>query len=196
MTMARLFGFVVLVALLGRGEAWAGVVSPPGLVETVVGQLAELPQRRGRFVREKRLAALTVVLRSTGTLTYTRPDHLEDVTEAPRYESLMVDGRSVVLTGADRRGHRLDLDDDSRVRVMVETLLAPLSGDLGMLRRNYVVSARGDPGAWHLDLAPGRPEVAALVRHVGLDGNDNTLRRVEIERANGDCESLVITPLP
>ena len=67
-----------------------------------MARLAQAPQRRANFVEEKTLAALTVPLRSEGRLEYRRPDHLEKITTAPQYESLVVEGgRLVIAAGGD-----------------------------------------------------------------------------------------------
>ena len=90
-------------------SAQPGPPGPAGLLPEVMARLAQAPERRATFEEEKRLAVLDRPLRSTGTLLYRRPRHLERHTIYPAPESLVVDGDRLVLTVGQEpleRSHR------------------------------------------------------------------------------------------
>jgi hypothetical protein len=158
-----------------------------------MAHLAQAPERRASFVEEKRLAALTVPLRSEGRLDYRKPDHLEKVTTAPQYESLVVDGdRLVIDTGKDAP-RVVELAGQPDIRTLVDTIRGALSGNLALLRRSYSVSGSGTASDWQIVLHPLDPALGRLVREVKLSGGAD-LRSIESVAANGDTDTLTVTP--
>lgn len=161
-----------------------------------MARLAAVPERRARFQEEKRLAALTEPLRSTGRLLYRRPAHLEKITEGQDPESLVVDGNRLVITEGQDPPRVVDLAAHPEAGAAVDAIRGPLSGDLAALRRSFAVTATGTPVAWRLVLVPTDPAAARLLARVEVDGADNTPRAVLIRQANGDEDRLLIEPLP
>jgi len=159
-----------------------------------MARLAAVPERRARFQEEKRLAALTEPLRSTGRLLYRRPDRLEKVTESPEAESLVVDGDRLVITTGQEPPRVVDLAAHPEVRAAVDAVRGPLSGDLAALRRSFAVTASGTPAAWRLVLVPTDP-AARLLATVEVDGAGDQPREVVIQQADGDEDRLLIEPL-
>ena len=136
-----------------------------------MARLAQAPERRAHFTEDKRLAALTTPLRSEGQLAYRKPDHLEKVTTAPRYESLVVDGdRLTVSDGPDATPRVFDVGAHPELGVLIATIRGAVSGDLALLRRFYEISGTGTPAGWSITLQPRDPAVAALVKRVTLVG--------------------------
>jgi hypothetical protein len=160
-----------------------------------MAHLAQATQRRASFVEEKQLAALSVPLRATGTLAYRKPDHLEKITTAPQYESLVVDGARLVIEGGGNDApHVVELDGQPEIRTLVDTIRGALSGDLALLRRLYDVSGTGTLADWHIVLRPRDPAIARVVKDVPLSGGSD-LRSIASIAPNGDTDTLTITPL-
>jgi hypothetical protein len=161
-----------------------------------MAQLAKAPQRRARFVEEKRLIALSAPLRSEGQLAYRKPDHLEKTTTAPRYESLVVDGdRLTISDGSNDPPRILDIGSQPEIGTLIATIRGAVSGDLPLLRRYYDVSGTGSTAGWTITLHPRDPAVAKLVKQVVLVGGAE-LQAIQSVSPNGDSDTLTITPLP
>ena len=160
-----------------------------------MAHMAQATQRRANFVEEKRLAALSVPLRAEGTLEYRKPDHLEKITTAPQYESLVVDGGRLVINGnGNDAPHVVELDGQPEIRALVDTIRGALSGDLVLLRRLYDVSGTGTVADWHILLRPRDAGIARVVKEVQLSGGAD-LRVISSVAPNGDSDTLTITPI-
>lgn len=160
-----------------------------------MAQLAAPTHRGATFIEEKQLAALATPLRSTGRLSYTKPSHLEKVTTQPQEESLVVDGGRLVINGGNDPPRVVELAGQPEIGALVDTIRGALSGDLPVLRRLYDVQGSGTLADWHLVLHPRDPALARLVREVRIAGGAD-VRRIDSVAANGDVDSLQITPAP
>ena len=170
--------------------------TPPFDVPALMARLAAVPERRAAFREEKRIAALTAPLLSSGTLLYRRPGRLEKLTDWPERESLVVDGDRVVLTTGNEPPRVLPLSADPGLRALVDAFRAPLAGDLATLARSFRVQGDGTPAAWQLDLTPTSPAVARFLRGVRVAGAGDELRTVAVTQANGDEQRLTIEVTP
>lgn len=162
----------------------------------LMARLAAVPERRARFVEEKRLGVLDQPLRSTGRLLYRRPERLEKITESPQPESLVVDGDRLVLTQGQEAPRVVDLASQPGLRALVDAIRGPLAGDLAALRRSFALDAAGSLAAWHLVMRPADPAVARLLTAVVVSGEGDSPREVDVRQANGDEDRLLIEPLP
>lgn len=170
--------------------------SQPLDLRALMARLAAVPKRRARFEEEKRLAALSEPLRTTGRLLYRRPDRLERITDGPDSERVVVDGNRLVLTEGQEAPRVVDLATQPELRALVDAVRGPLSGDLGALRRSFAVIASGTPADWRLLLQPTDPGVAKLLAHVEVRGSGDAPREVIVQQADGDEDHLLIEPLP
>ncbi len=161
-----------------------------------MAHMAQATQRRASFVEEKHLAALSVPLRSEGTLEYRKPDHLEKITSSPQYEGLVVDGDRLVINASGSDAPRVvELSGQPEIRTLIDTIRGALSGDLPLLRRLYDVSGTGTAADWHIVLRPRDPAIARVAREVQLSGGSD-LRSIASLAPNGDTDTLTITPAP
>ena len=135
-------------------------------------------------------------MRSSGTLLYRRPGHLEKLTDWPERESLVVDGDRIVLTVGDDAPRVVPLSADAGLRAAIDAFRAPLAGDLATLSRSFTVRGTGTGAAWQLDLVPVDPAVAKLLRTVQVDGAGAAVRAVIVTQANGDVQHLTIAASP
>jgi hypothetical protein len=167
--------------------------SPIGLAE-LMAMMGSVAERRATFHEERRFAALTEPLESTGHLLYRRPDHLEKITDAPQAERLVVDGDRLSLTVAGGPTHVTDLAAQPELRALVDAMRGPLAGDTAALERAFKVAVRGTKAAWRLDLTPIDPRAAKLLTEVRISGSGPTMREVLLVQANGDTQFMSIEP--
>jgi hypothetical protein len=161
-----------------------------------MAQLAKAPQRRAKFVEDKHLAALSTPLHSEGDLAYRKPDHLEKITTAPQYESLVVDGDQLAIKGSPSDAAKMfDVNAHPELGILVATVRGALAGDLPLLRRYYDLTGTGTTQSWSIILHPRDATVARLVKQVQIVG-DSELRGIQSLFPNGDSDTLTITPLP
>ena len=161
-----------------------------------MARLAAVPERRSAFRERRRFAALSEPLESIGQLVYRRPAHLEKITTWPQPERLVVDGDRLVLTPAYEPPRVVDLASQPELRVLIEAIRGPLSGDLGALQRAFAVRIAGGLSAWALDLAPLDPRAMRFLRHVRIAGAGAEIREVALVQANGDEQTILIGPAP
>lgn len=167
---------------------------PSTLEDTILARIGAVHERQNRFYEVRVLAVLTKPLESSGTLTWHAPDYLEKLTETPRREDLIIQGESVMVTRGTAQPQTLDATRNPALQLLADTLRAPLSGDLTLLRRYYHVSASGNEASnWTLTFAPAAAEVAKLVQKVSISGINNAITRLEILQANGDSQIITIT---
>lgn len=192
--MSRPLPILLLAVLLGCGGARAD--TPPDLATQVLQRLAQVGSRRASFHEEKRLAALTTVLRSSGVLTYVQPGYLEKQTLEPKPERLIIDGNRLTIVEGSAAPRQLDIDSHPALRALVDIIRAPMVGDIATLRDSYRIQATGDAGGWRLTLLPSRPEIARYVASVTLDGANNVLRVIRVVQPNGDVDTTTIDAAP
>jgi len=81
-----------------------------------------------------------------------------------------------------------------QVAAMLEGIRATLAGDRPRLEQVYRVTLEGDAAGWRLVLVPRDAEVAKIVARVTLGGVEGSVRRVEIDQADGDRSLMQIAP--
>lgn len=178
----------MLGSLLGAGGASAAEAD----LDALMARLAAVPGRRAAFTETRRFAALDRPLESTGRLVYRRPSYIEKATDWPERESLVVDGNRLVLTTGQEPPRVVDLGSQPELRVLVDAIRGPLSGDLAALQRAFTVRLDGTMAAWELDLQPLDPRAARLLRRVTVGGAGADVRTVVLQ-ANGDEQRMTIT---
>lgn len=167
----------------------------PLSLAALMARLASVPERRATFREQRRFAALTETLQSSGRLLYRRPDYLEKMTEWPTLERMVIDGTRLVITPPGNDPPQVvDLASQPELRTMMEGIRGPLAGDLDALQRSFQVQAGGSLEDWTLELTPRDPMAAKLLRAVRLAGSDSWIRDIRLVQANGDDEWMRIEP--
>jgi outer membrane lipoprotein-sorting protein len=157
--------------------------------------LAQAPQGQTRFTERKTVSLLKEPLTLTGTLSYRRPSWLEKHVLTPFDERYTVDGDTLTIDNPSQQLHKsLSLSSYPALWAFVESIRAPLAGDLSVLQQFYRISLGGTERNWLLALVPVEPEMAKLVRLIRLKGSGNRISRVEIDEANGDSSVMLIEP--
>lgn len=184
------------VAALNAGPfgALAYSVEPGSRLDTLMHELAQRQHGHASFVERQYLAILDRPLESSGELFYDAPNHIEKRTLLPKPASLMLDGGIVTI----RRGTRTytaSLRDYPLFAALLESIRATLAGDRASLEQAYTLSFTSEKAEWTLGLVPRDRAVAAIVARVRIAGAEDTVREVEIRRADGDRSVMTIKDL-
>ncbi len=172
----------------GRRVLLAALAGAPGARELarLMAALAAVPRREALFTETKTLAALRAPLRSSGLLSYTRPDRFAKITEWPRAEVLTVNGGHAALSLDGGPARRISFADQPALGGLAAAILGTLSGNLALLRRWYHVRLAGGLTDWTLTLTPRGKVLAGFVREVSLHGTGGHVHEVRTVAANGD----------
>lgn len=183
---------LVLGAVLAAAPAWA--FDLPALA----AMLAARRSAEARFTEERFVAGLEHPLRASGTLSYSAPDRFARYTLAPRAESMVVVGNTVVLTRGGRT-RQLALDTVPELTALVEAVRGTLSGDVERLHKHFRTTVDGNAGRWKLTLVPHEDEtdhrLGAQVRQLEIEGRGSDLRSVVLLLAGGDRSVMLIEPV-
>ncbi|MFT8417537.1 MAG: LolA-related protein [Acetobacter sp.] len=179
--------------LSGVGQAWAAD-GGGDLTGQIIVHLGQVPERTQTFHEKKEIAALTHPLLSSGVLVFHRPAYLEKHTQAPRPETLVIDGDMVSIQRGTGGVHHVALAQNPLLALLAATLRAPLEGNLPALTQDYAVTAQGNLGAWTLSMSPISDQAMHLVHLVVLTGRNNALDSLKIVQANGDVQTLTLDP--
>ena len=183
-----------LLLLANQGTLAAPRAAVPSLPE-LFARLALRGPAQVRFTEVKRLSVLTQPLRLEGRLEFRPPDYLAKHVETPAEEHYLIEGGQVTVSKSAERQHvQLSLADYPPLEAFAESLRAPLAGDLDALRRHWHPSLGGSWKRWQLALTPLSPELAAVVRGVRLEGQEDRLTRMTLEETGGDTSTLDFRP--
>nr|WP_321986415.1 outer membrane lipoprotein carrier protein LolA [uncultured Lichenicoccus sp.] len=164
------------------------------LLRQIMQRLAARPSGQAHFSMQKHLSSLAAPSLSQGTLSYRKPDRLEQDTTAPKPERLLIEGDTVSIASPGQPDRTLSLDDSPALRILVDTLRGALSGDLATLRRHFTIEEDGGLGRWRIVLRPTGNVAAQVVKVAYVDGGGADLRQIDIVQANGDEQRMAITP--
>ena len=158
-----------------------------------MASLASVPQRSAAFREQRRFAALDAPLQSSGALSY-RKGYLEKVTTWPQPERLVVDGDRVIITAGNQPPQVIPMSAAPELRALIDAIRGPLLGDAAALQKAFRATTGGTMADWTLDLTPKDPAAAKFLRGVHLQGHDDQVDRLTIAQANGDEQTMTITP--
>lgn len=184
-----------LAVMLSAGAVPAMAAEPWGL-EDLFARFAAVGSSNARFVETREVSLLNAPMESSGTLTYRRPDFLEKRTLQPQAESLRLDGDRLTLTQADGASRTLSVSSMPEIQSYVESIRATLRGDVPTIMRFYEVALDGTEQDWRMQLVPRADEARATVRRIVIAGREATIRRIEVQQADGDHSVMTIQPDP
>jgi outer membrane lipoprotein-sorting protein len=192
------FVFILLAAVALPGlsaRADNAGAQPAADLRQIMLDFQSVKQSQAKFVERKYLKMLNQPLESSGTLIYVAPDHLEKNTDQPKPESLVVDGDSLTITGADGQSRSFSLTDHPEIGAIVESIRATLAGDSDSLERFYTVSLLGGVSAWTLVLEPRDPKVQAIVQSIRISGHNGLIDTIETLETGGDRSVMTVQPV-
>jgi hypothetical protein len=157
----------------------------------IAARLADAPVIRGRFEQQRQLAGFTNPLVSRGDFVLARERGLAWSTREPIVSSLLVTSTQLVVRGADGQvQQRLAADAQPPMRVVGESMIAVLRGDLSALAARFAIDARlaGKDG-WALTLTPTDSGIRRAFARIELAG-DRFVRSIRLEEAGGDATRI------
>lgn len=192
----RLLRLILPTLILSLLHAQEGIASsePSGQpldVPQLMELMAQVTSRQDTFTETKMVSMLTQPLILKGTLSYSRPDHVEKHVVSPYEEHVVVDGDTLTLANKDGT-KRVKVKSHPLIWSFVEAIRASLAGEVSTLRRFYHVKLAGTQQRWSLTLRPLDRQAAEYLTSVVLTGRGNRLTRVEIQEAGGDHSVMQI----
>jgi len=185
MTRRRVLGAAAALALL------AALPPVPAhaedLLASVAARLADAPVIRGRFEQTRRLSGFSNPLVSRGDFVLARGRGVVWQTREPFPSSLLVTPDKLVVRGADGSvQQQMQADAQPAMRVVGESMIAVLRGDLRALSTRFDVTGRlvGKAG-WTLTLTPTDAGMRRVFTRIVLAG-DKFVRDVRLEEGSGD----------
>ncbi len=183
----RSLAAIILALVATSCPAWAAEPAAQWGVDSLMLQLSEVKHLRARFVERKYLKVLKAPLELSGTLTYTRPGHMEKRTLKPKPEILTVADDKLTLENPARKQRReLKLQDYPVLWGFVASIRATLGGDIKTLERFYRVELEGGPAKWQLYLAPRERKMNEVISLIRIDGSQARINTIEVQEARGD----------
>lgn len=191
-------GLIACVVLCAATSVLPVHAAQPGWnLERLVAALAARPEGSARYTEIRTMKILTAPVRSSGVLRYRQPDTLEKQMVSPRAELMRVEGDRVMIDDGTSAAPRVVfLAEHPEAGVLIESIRAPLTGNLQKLNALFQASLGGSERRWLLSLVPRSPRAAELVRVVYVRGSGDRVTGIEIEERNGDRSVLHIEALP
>lgn len=188
MMRRRLLLAVCGAVLAGPGIA---VAASPDLLASVAARLSDAQVIRGGFEQTRRLSGFANPLLSRGDFVLARERGVLWSTREPFASSLLVTPDRLVMRGADGRvQQQLQADAQPAMRVVGESVIAVLRGDLRALSTRFEVAGKlvGKAG-WSLTLTPTDAGMRRMFTRIELAG-DRFVRDVRLEESGGDSTSV------
>lgn len=173
------------VAALGLADALPAHADD--LLGGVAARLADAPVIHGQFEQTRRLAGFSNPLVSRGDFVLARGRGVVWSTREPFPSSLLVTPDRLVMRGADGRvQQQMQADSQPAMRVVGESMIAVLRGDLRSLQKRFDVTGKlvGKAG-WALTLTPTDAGMRRVFTRIELAG-DRFVRDVRLEEGSGD----------
>jgi outer membrane lipoprotein-sorting protein len=182
----------LLMAIAGAQAADTARSEQDWKLPQLMASLQQVQAAKASFVERKFMRILREPLQSSGQLVYVRPDKLQKDTILPKPERLTVEGGQLTIEQQGDKTRQLALQDFPQIWAFVESIRATLAGDLPTLTRFYDVSLQGRRENWTLQLVPKDNKTRALVSMIRISGDNETIRNVKTEEADGDFTSMTI----
>lgn len=178
-----------IVALCGVQPVFA-----QDLADTVITRLGQVQARHNAFHETRNLAALKTPLESSGTLVYRHPGFLQKTTEQPRAEDLVINGDIVTISRNHGAPQSVDTAKVPALRLLADTLRAPLDGNAALLRQYYTMKATEQGADWTIYLTPVSEKIEKFAKSVTITGKNNAILSLVLVQPNGDTQTLTIAP--
>ncbi|AZG15502.1 outer membrane lipoprotein carrier protein LolA [Cupriavidus pauculus] len=157
------------------------------LLGDVAARLADAPVIRGQFAQTRKLSGFSNPLVSRGDFVLAKGRGVVWATREPFVSSLLVTPDRLVMRGADGKvQQQMQADSQPAMRVVGESMIAVLRGDLRSLQTRFDVTGKlvGKAG-WTLTLTPTDAGMRRVFTRIELAG-DRFVRDVRLEEAGGD----------
>ncbi len=176
--------FCVLPALVQAAE-WQ--------VSDLMRLLAQTKSGHATFVERKYIGIVDKPVESSGDLFFTTPDKLEKRTLKPHAESMILDGKRLIIDRAGKKRLNLDLGDYPEAAAFVDSIRGTLAGDLTALDKVYTLTLHGTATQWQLILQPRYSRMSDVIRRIAIQGSKGDISRIDFDMADGDRSEMSVT---
>lgn len=182
-----------------RSAVWlsALTVALPAMaldLQTVMHNMGKIKERHGKFVETKYMTVLNKPLLSSGEVRYVAPNLFEKKTLEPTQDTMRVDGDGLFLEKGGRK-FSTKLSSQPQAAVFVNAIAGLLTGDATLLERSYSYELDGTAKKWTLTMMPKDKKMQEMVRKIIASGDEDQVRSIEYQQADGDRSVMVVEPL-
>ena len=172
----------------------------PALVQAADWQVSELMRLLAQtksghatFVEKKYIGIVDKPVESSGDLFFTTPDKLEKRTLKPHAESMILDGKQLIIDRAGKKRLNLDLGDYPEAAAFVDSIRGTLAGDFTALDKVYTLTLNGTATQWQLILQPRYSRMSDIIRRIAIRGSKGDISRIDFDMADGDRSEMSVT---
>ena len=158
--------------------------SAPSL-DALLERFAAMPGMSARFREEKRIALLSVPVRSEGVLYFTPPGKLLRKVDGPTPSVALLDGDRLTFASAGER-QVVELGESPVLAGFVESFRYVLAGDRQALERTYRVAYDTEGAEWTLTLRPRNADLRRFLREMVLKGEGYAVKTMKMVEVSGD----------
>jgi outer membrane lipoprotein-sorting protein len=159
--------------------------------KSVLAEFAKVEALSAKFHEEKTMSLLARPIASDGTMHYQKPRKL---VRHSNKASVLLDGNKLTF-GDAKSSQSMDLASQPALRVLVDTFVSVLAGDLAALERVASVTLEAQGAGYRIHVTPKDAKVKRLVKAMSFDGQGAKLTRMELLDANGDTTVTTFSAL-
>lgn len=156
--------------------------------DALLGACSKMPGLHARFTEEKQIALLSVPLRSSGTVHFTRGRGLVRHTLGPARQSVLVTDKELVFWDG-KATKRLSLATSETVETFARVFTMILAADRAGLERSFALDFRARDAGWTLSLVPKAPALKGVISAIELEGRGNAVSLLVVREASGDVST-------
>jgi len=145
------------------------------------------------FVERKYIGIVDKPVESSGELFFTAPDKLEKRTLKPHAESMLLDGRQLIIERTGKKRMTLDLADYPEASAFIDSIRGTLAGDITTLDKMYHLNLSGNVAKWQLILQPRYSRMSDVIRRIAIQGTKGDVNRIDFDMADGDRSEMIVT---
>ncbi len=162
-------------------------------VSDLMRLLAQTKSGHATFVEKKYIGIVDKPVESSGDLFFTTPDKLEKRTLKPHAESMILDGKRLIIDRAGKKRLNLDLGDYPEAAAFVDSIRGTLAGDFTALDKIYTLTLHGTATQWQLILQPRYSRMSDIIRRIAIQGSKGDISRIDFDMADGDRSEMSVT---
>jgi outer membrane lipoprotein-sorting protein len=160
-------------------------------LRSVLAEFAKVEALSAKFHEEKTMSLLATPIKSDGTMHYQKPRKL---VRHGNKASVLLDGNKLRF-GDAKNSQSMDITSQPALRVLVDTFVSVLGGDLAALERVAIVTIEAQGAGYRIHVTPKDDKVKHLVKAISFDGEGAKLTRMELLDSNGDTTVTTFSAL-
>ncbi len=160
-------------------------------LEGVLAEFAKVEALSAKFHEEKTMSLLAMPIKSDGTMHYQKPRKL---VRHSNQVSMLLDGNKLSF-GDAKSSQSMDITAQPALRVLVDTYVSVLGGDLAALQKVATVTLEAQGTGYRIHVAPKDVKVKQLVKEMSFDGQGAKLTRMLLLDGNGDTTVTTFSAL-